>query len=258
MALILIRGCGDVGSAVAHALFQDHHHVVLCDDAAPTHTRRGMAFTDAYFDGKAELENVFAKRSSPGEHVQSMLACGRAIPTLASDWHEVADELHPDVIVDARMKKRATPESFKGAAALTIGLGPNFIAAETSDIVIETSWDAPGDIIKTGASLPLQGEPQPLGGHGRERYVYAPIAGLLLTTLAIGDRVAAGQTVATLAGTPILAPLSGTLRGLTHTGVNVAQGMKIVEVDPREPDAKVRGIGERPRRIAVGVLAAIG
>lgn len=258
MAIVLIRGCGDVGSAVAHALFKEHHHVVLCDDAAPTHTRRGMAFTDAYFDGKTELANVFAKRSSIGEHVQSMLACGRAIPALASDWRDVTDELHVNIIVDARMKKHSTPEVFKGSAPLTIGLGPNFIAGKTSDIVIETSWEAPGEIIKTGASLPLRGEPQPLGGRGRERYVYAPRAGLLLTTFAIGDRVIAGQTIATLAGTPILAPLTGTLRGLTHSGVNVAQGMKIIEVDPREPDASVRGIGERPRKIAAGVLRAIG
>lgn len=258
MAVVLIRGCGDVGSAVAYALFKQHHHVVLCDDAAPTHTRRGMAFTDAYFDGKAELENVFAKRSAPGEHVQSMLACGRAIPALASHWRNVVDELHVDVIVDARMKKHATPQSFKGAAPLTIGLGPNFIAGETSDIVIETSWDAPGEIIKTGTSLPLRGEPQLLGGHGRERYVYAPLAGLLHTTFAIGDRVAAGQRIATLAGMPILAPLTGTLRGLTHSEVNVARGMKIIEVDPRDPDAKVRGIGERSHKIAAGVLRAIG
>ena len=186
-----------------------------------------------------------------------MLACGRAIPALASDWRDVADELHVDVIVDARMKKHSTPETFKGAAPLTIGLGPNFTAGETSDIVVETSWEAPGEIIKTGASLPLSGEPQRLGGHGRERYVYAPLAGLLLTTFEIGEHVLVGQTIATLAGTPILAPLTGTLRGLTHSGVNVAQGMKIVEVDPREPDANVRGIGERPRRVAAGVLQAI-
>ena len=254
MAIVLIRGCGDVGSAVAHALFSEHHQVVLCDDPAPTHTRRGMAFTDAFFDGKAELEQVFAKRSAPGEHVQSMLACGRAIPALAGDWRTVAATLRPDVIVDACMKKRATPETFKGSAQLTIGLGPNFVAGETSDVVIETSWEAPGEIISRGTSLPLRGEPQTLGGHGRERYVYAPAPGMWITAASIGDHVAAGQIIATLAAAPVAAPLAGTLRGLTHSGVSVDQGMKVIEIDPREPDAKVRGIGERPRRIAAGVL----
>lgn len=257
MALVLVRGSGDVGSAVAHALFAEHQKVILQDGPAPAYTRRGMAFTDAFFDGKAELEHVIAKRSSLGVHLQSMLACARAIPALTSDWREVVDAVHPDVVIDARMKKRSPPESFRGTALLTIGLGPNFVAGDMTDVVIETSWEAAGHVITQGASLPLRGEPQPLGGRGRERYVYAPQAGVFETQCAIGEYVHAGQAIATLAGTPILAPLSGRLRGLTHTGVEVSQGAKIVEIDPREPDANVYGIGERPRRIAAGVLAAL-
>jgi xanthine dehydrogenase accessory factor len=257
MTLILVCGSGDVGSAVAHALFAAHHQVILQDDPAPAYTRRGMAFTDAFFDGKAELEQVIAKRSSLGVHLQSMLACGRAIPALTVDRSEVIDAVHPDIVIDARMKKRAQPEMLRGAAPLTLGLGPNFVAGDTTDIVIETSWEAPGRVIKQGAPLPLRGEPQALGGHGRARYVYALDAGVFETQLAIGDRVESGQVIATLAGKPILAPLSGRLRGLTHASVTVAQGAKIVEVDPREPDANVYGIGKRPRRIAAGVLTAI-
>ncbi len=257
MALVLIRGCGDIGSAVAHALFAEHQKVILQDDPAPAYTRRGMAFTDAFFDGKAELEHVIAKRSSLGVHLQSMLACGRAIPALTTDSRQIIDAIHPDIVIDARMKKRALPEILRGAAPLTVGLGPNFVAGDTTDLVIETSWAAPGQVIKHGASLPLHGEPQTLGGHGRERYVYAPKAGVFETECAIGEYVHAGQGIATLVGTPILAPLSGRLRGLTHKGVEVAQDAKIVEIDPREPDANVYGIGERPRRIAAGVLEAI-
>jgi hypothetical protein len=37
----------------------------------------------------------------------------------------------------------------------------------------------------------------------------------------------------------------------------VAAGTKVVEVDPRGRVDEVRGIGERPRRIAEGVLSAI-
>ncbi len=231
--------------------------MILQDDPAPAYTRRGMAFTDAFFDGKAELAHVIAKRSTLGVHLQSMLACGRAIPALTNGWGAIVDAVHPDVVIDARMRKRALPETLRGAAALTIGLGPNFVAGEMTDIVIETSWEAPGLVIAEGASLPLRGEPQRLGGHGRERFVYAPQAGVFETQRAIGEYVHAGQGIATLAGASILAPLSGRLRGLTHTGVEVAQGAKIVEIDPRQPDANVYGIGERPRRIAAGVLAAI-
>jgi xanthine dehydrogenase accessory factor len=52
-------------------------------------------------------------------------------------------------------------------------------------------------------------------------------------------------------------PLDGVLRGLTRDGVPVTAQTKVIEVDPRGPDAEVRGIGERPRRIADGVLAAV-
>ena len=222
MSVILVRGSGDVGSAVAHRLFSEHHQVILQDDPAPAYSRRGMAFTDVFFDGKAELEQVIAKRSALGDHVRTMLACGRAIPALIGAWRDVVNALQPTVIIDARMKKRVTPETIRGAAPLTIGLGPNFVATENVDIVIETSWEAPGHVIKHGPSLPLQGEPKPLGGVGRERYVYAPIAGSFVTNFKIGDHVEAGDHIATLAGEPIPAPLSGRIRGLTHNEIGRA------------------------------------
>lgn len=55
----------------------------------------------------------------------------------------------------------------------------------------------------------------------------------------------------------LLAPLDGALRGLTHDDVPVAAGTKVIEVDPRGRVDDVRGIGERPRRIAEGVLSAM-
>ena len=53
-----MRGIGDIGSAVAHALFIEGLRVVIHDDPAPTTTRRGMAFADAVFDGRATLDGV--------------------------------------------------------------------------------------------------------------------------------------------------------------------------------------------------------
>jgi xanthine dehydrogenase accessory factor len=55
----------------------------------------------------------------------------------------------------------------------------------------------------------------------------------------------------------LTAPLEGLLRGLTHDGVPVSVRTKVIEVDPRSREAEVRGIAERPRRIADGVLSAI-
>ena len=115
-----------------------------------------------------------------------------------------------------------------------------------------------GALVESGGTLPLSGEPRMLGGAGRDRFVYAPLAGRFHTQARIGDAVTAGQARgAALEGASIVAPVAGVLRGLTARGARVVAGQKVVEVDPRGDRALCFGIGERPRRIAAGVLEAL-
>jgi len=72
--IILVRGVGDIGSAVAHRLFREGYGVVIHDDPKPTMTRRGMAFADAAFDGHAVLDGVRAVRADDLERVKQVLA----------------------------------------------------------------------------------------------------------------------------------------------------------------------------------------
>jgi xanthine dehydrogenase accessory factor len=60
---VLVRGVGDVGSAVAHRLFGAGFAVLLHDGPQPSAPRRGMAFADAVFDGRAVLAGVEAVRA---------------------------------------------------------------------------------------------------------------------------------------------------------------------------------------------------
>jgi glycine/D-amino acid oxidase-like deaminating enzyme len=53
----IVLGCGEVGSAVALALHHARFAVVLVDEADPAWRRRGMAFTNAWYVGNAELES---------------------------------------------------------------------------------------------------------------------------------------------------------------------------------------------------------
>jgi xanthine dehydrogenase accessory factor len=140
---------------------------------------------------------------------------------------------------------------------LTIGLGPNFIAGDTVDLAIETSWDRLGAVITSYPTLPLAGEPRTLGGIGRARFVYAPVAGRFTTAARIGDHVGGGALVATIGPAVMAAPITGVLRGLTRDGAAVPRGAKVIEVDPRDNPKAAFGLGERPKRIAAGVLAAI-
>ncbi|MDO9301182.1 MAG: hypothetical protein Q7T89_07355 [Anaerolineales bacterium] len=258
MLRILVRGSGDVGSAVAHCLFLGGYGVILHDLSQPTTTRRGMAFADAIFDGSAILDGIESKKVNRLFLLRGMLIEHKTIPLVTKDLFETLEILCPHGFVDARMRKHSQPERQIHLAALTIGLGPNFIAGKTTHLVIETArGDSLGRMIERGSADPLQGEPNEIEGHARDRYVYALAAGKFYTTHQIGDKIEAGQQVARIDSTPLFAPITGILRGLTHTDVPVPLKTKVIEVDPRMECAQVAGIAERPARIAQGVLQAI-
>lgn len=258
MAVVLVRGTGDIGSAVATLLCRAGHLVVLHDSPRPSHTRRGMAFVDALYHGTAELEGLLAKRARGLCDLPYMLRCRRAVAVVAGPLEELVAQVLPQVVVDARMHKHEQPETQRGLAPLTIGLGPNFDAGGNVDLAVETAWgDELGRIIRAGRTQPLAGEPMPIDGHARDRYVYAPVAGVFATQRDIGDNVMRGEEIARIGEAVILAPLTGCLRGITHDGAPVSQGAKVVEVDPRGGPRAARGLGERPRRIAEGVVQAL-
>ncbi len=255
---VLVRGSGDVGSAVAVVLLRAGIGVAIHEVAAPSAPRRGMALTDAVFDGEASLDGVLARRIDEVAALAGAVASGSPIPVTTAALEDVLAALAPDVLVDARMRKRAVPESQLHLAELTIGMGPNVVAGETTHLAIETQWgEQLGAVLAAGATRALGGEPRSFDGHARDRFVYAPVAGILRTDARIAQRVSVGELVATIGGQPLRAPLDGILRGLTHDGVPVAAGTKVVEVDPRGDVSKVTGLGERPRRIGEGVLRAI-
>jgi xanthine dehydrogenase accessory factor len=216
-----------------------------------------MAFADAVFDGECVLDGVTARRVGL-DALAAELAAGAGVAVTTDAVSDLLAAIDIDVLVDARMRKRARPERQIGLAPLTIGLGPNVVAGETTDLAIETQWgDQLGAVLRAGATRELGGEPRSFDGVGRERFVYAPVEGVLRTSASIAQRVRAGEVVATIGAAQLAAPLDGILRGLTHDGVPVARGAKVVEVDPRGDVSMVVGLGPRPRRIAEGVLRAI-
>ena len=254
---VVVRGAGDIGSAVAHRLFRDACAVVIHEEPKPTTTRRGMAFADAVFDGRTSLDGIDAVRAREIAGVRRVLAAREAIPVYVRPLGPLLKEFAPAVLVDARMRKHGAPQVQRGLAELTIGLGPDLVVGRHADRVVETSWDGLGRVLTKGASLRLKGEPREIEGHARDRYVYAPFDGVFRTKARIGEEVREGQEVAEIGSTVLTAPLDGVLRGLTRDGVPVTTRTKVIEVDPRGGGAQVRGIGERPRRIADGVVAAI-
>jgi xanthine dehydrogenase accessory factor len=259
--VVIVLGCGDVGSAVAHALHRAACAVVLIDAIDPAWPRRGMAYADAWYAGTAELDGVAACFCASVRSIPFVLDRRDMIAATTWSWRGVATALQPFALIDARVAKRTAPPPLKDespAPLVTIGLGPGFCAGEHVDVAIETAWgDALGAVIEAGDTRPFEGEPRPIGGAGRERYVYATRSGRFQTLRRIGDRVDAGEAIAMLEGETIAAPLSGVLRGLSARGARITAGQKIVEVDPRGDPALCFGLSERPRRIAESVIEAL-
>jgi xanthine dehydrogenase accessory factor len=255
---VLVRGVGDVGSAVAAVLFRAGYAVVIHDEPAPAAPRREMAFADAVFDGTAALDGLTALRVDTSAALREALAAHDVVPVTVTPFPQVLGAVDWSAVIDARLRKRVMPERQRGIAPLTIGLGPNFVAGGNVDLAIETSHgDRLGAVIEAGPTLPFAGEPRSVGGAGRERFVYAPISGHFETTARIGGAIAENEIVARIGTVRLAAPLAGVIRGLTRSGVHVARRAKVIEVDPRGNPASAFGLGERPRRIAEGVAKAL-
>jgi xanthine dehydrogenase accessory factor len=258
MQTALVRGTSDVASAVAHVLFTAGMRTVLHDSDRPSHSRRGMAFVDALYEGATVLENVLGKKVQAFADLVPMARCGHAVPVTHFGFEKVLEAVRPDVLIDARMRKREQPQDQQSLASLTIGLGPNFEAGRQTHATVETAWgDELGRVRWSGRTQPFGGEPQAIRGYSRERYLYAPVAGIFATRRCIGEAVQLGQELARIGNAILVAPLTGTLRGLTHDGAIVAAGSKVIEVDPRGDATLAFGLGERPRRIAAGVLSIL-
>lgn len=249
-------GCGDVGSAVAHRLFTAGELVALCDLPGSAHARRGMAYTDALFDGEAELEGVRARRVDRVGALRELWRDRAAIPLSTMPERELLADPGFDVVIDATMRRNVRVD-LRSWAPLTLGLGPGFVPGVNCHVAIETRWGPDmGEVLRDAPAAARAGGPKPLDGVGRERFVAAPTSGRWRTSARIGAPVAAGDVVGMLAGQAIRAPLDGTLRGVTRDDVDVRAGQRIVEVDPRAIP-QVFGLGERPVAVARGVLEAL-
>ncbi len=254
---ILVVGGGDVGSAVAHTLFRHGAQVLIAERERSPHARRGMAFTDALFDGEASLEGVLARYVKDVAGVSGCWQQGHCIPVVTLPENLLTSAIAFDALVEATMRRDPVRQDLRGTAGHVIGLGPGYEPGSNCDIAIETQWgDAMGTVLRDRAAAPRSGGPRALDGVTRERFVPAESAGLWRSSAQLGQRVRPGDIVGHLDGRPVRAPIHGHLRGVSRDGVRVAIGARLLEVDPRQ-QPELAGLGERPVAIARGVLQAL-
>ena len=255
--IILIRGGGELASGVAHRLHRSHFKICMTEISHPLAVRREVAFSEAIYEGEKEVEGVRAKLISKPEEIESLWKKGN-IPILVDpDAKKTRKFLKPDVLVDAIIAKKNLGTQISDAP-LVIGLGPGFTAGEDVHIVVETNrGHGLGRMILSGTAEPDTGIPGEIGGYTMERVLRTMKKGIFHPQKSIGDRISEGAVVAVADDFPIIAKISGIVRGLLREGVEVKKGMKVGDIDSRGKKQSCFTISDKSRAIGGGVLEAI-
>lgn len=96
-----------------------------------------------------------------------------------------------------------------------------------------------------------------IGGYGKERVIHSPAAGVFRSDRAIGDIVSAGDVIGYADDTPMCTQIDGCLRGLLANGVQVTEGFKCADVDPRGDASYINYISDKATSVGGGVLEAL-
>ena len=259
---VLIRGAGEMASAVAVVLHRVGFSVVMTELAIPLAIRRTVAFSDAILDDTTQVEGIQAVKyikpcegCEPSQGYIDILE-NRKIPVL-QDSIEIIKNIKPEFYIDARLLKHMV-EDRRLLAQCTIGLGPGFMVGENCDVIIETMRGHNlGKLIWQGSASPNTGVPGKIGGESAKRVVYSSGVGCVQWSVDFGDIVEQNQVLGKIGGIEIKSHISGIVRGLISSKVNATRGMKIADVDPRGSEVDYTTISDKARCVGRGVLEAI-
>ena len=254
--MVVVKGGGEMATGVAHRLARSGFRVCLTEIAEPQAVRREVAFCEAVFESRKEVDGLVA-RLVTGEREVLRAWEEKMIPLLVDPECRIREILKPPILVDAILAKRNTGTRL-GDASLVIGLGPGFRAGKDVHLVVETNRGHNlGRVIEEGEAEPDTGVPGEIGGYTWERVLRAPASGRFQAKRQIGDAVQKGEQVAEVEGLGVEAPIAGVLRGILRDGLFVPQGMKVGDIDPRGIRTHCFTISDKARAIGGGVLEAI-
>lgn len=254
--LVLIKGAGDLATGVAHRLKRCGFDVVMTEIEEPTTVRRTVAFSQAVYDCKVEVEGVKATLVKDIQMIRENIDNG-IISVIVDKDANIIEVLKPYIVVDAIVAKKNTGTSIDDAP-IVIALGPGFEAGVDCDLVIETKrGHYLGRVITKGKAIPNTGVPGNIGGHTVGRIIRATSHGIINSVSEIGDYVEEGQVVAYIDKIPVYASISGIVRGMLQGGIEVFEGMKSGDIDPRCKKEHCFTISDKARSIGGGVLEGI-
>lgn len=253
---VLVKGAGDLATGIAFRLYQCGFRVVMTEIDKPTTVRRTVAFSEAVYNNKAEVEGVRACLIKNADEAETKIREGY-IPVLVDPLGEISKTYKPHIIVDAIIAKRNTGTAIEHAP-LVIGVGPGFYAGRDCHYVVETKRGHDlGRVITKGAAIPNTGIPGEVGGFTAKRLIKASTEGIFKAMVSIGELVEEGDLVAESGGKPIRAEIKGIIRGMLVSGIGVTAGMKCGDIDPRCERSHCFTISDKARSVGGGVLEAI-
>ena len=260
--LIVLRGGGDLASGVALRLHRVGFQIIIIELEKPLAVRRTVSFSEAVYAGVHTVEGVTARLVSP-DQLQVALEAGEipvmVDPNAAILRNQFLTSPRSTFVIDARLLK-TVPEPLDANIPLHIGLGPGFTAGENCHAVIETRrGHTLGRVYWSGAAQADSGQPD---GDPR-RVLRAPDSGVITACAEIGDHLKEGQLIAEIQSevanrkSKIVSPFKGILRGLIHPGIEVTEGMKIGDIDPRDDPALCTLVSDKALAVGGGVLETV-
>lgn len=259
--IVLIRGGGDLATGVALRLHRVGMKVVITELRQPLVIRRSVSFAEAVFSETTQVEGVTGRLVNSFDLVDSVLL-NEEIPVLVdpdcSFLSQDRDIEFPlTTLVDGRMKKTSSSLPI-GSAPFMVGLGPGFVVGVNSDAVVETNrGHYLGRVIWRGSAQPNTGVPEGFRNKFQDRVLRSPTNGVFNSDRKIGCHVKSGELIGEVNGIQIRASIKGVLRGLIHPGLEVSQGMKIGDIDPRDDPEYCKYVSDKALAVGGGVLEAI-
>ncbi len=265
---VVVRGAGDLATAVGYRLRKAGIAVVHTERASPTTVRRLVAFSSCINNNRFTVEGITAVHCELDlQDIEIVLQDGD-IPVVVDEDMGILEVWRPTVVVDATVAKVAPTVDLLAMAPLVVALGPGFIVGQHCHAVIETErgHDLGRVYSNSGEeAAPNSHVPGTLGGESHKRIIRSPKSGYVKPVASIGSVVQEGDLVARVDDSPVHAPVGGLVRGMVHEGLYAPrEKFKLGDVDPRGFDAGpdrrrdlLVHISDKARALAGGVLEVV-
>ena len=254
--LIILRGGGDLGSGVAHRLFNAGFNILITEIKKPLVIRRMVSFANAIYTNISIIESVIAKFTNSIDEIHAIIS-NHEIPVIIDSEMSILNNIKPMAVIDVTLSKKNIGTN-NSMADITIALGPGYCAGKDVDAVIETNRGHNlGRIIYDGYAETDTKEPGSISGYTIERVLRAPLAGVITNNFDIGAMVKKDEIVSYISDIPVKAKISGVIRGLIMNKSEVMADQKIGDIDPRNKIEYCYTISDKARTISGGVLEAL-